>query len=209
MLAPRACVMPIRFGIRVGGRILVFLALISHSAGSASHPAFSYFPATEFSDLASADERVPEAWANYLSSMGEVGLFKDHSLKFAVRVTVAPSYREGKMIRIYESKDGVVTGVEKQMVQGTTHSTTSRFSVTPHDLDAIKKALIAERFWQHGNNQEVIAETGQSWLLEVKIKDDFHVLYSDGPSNGPVLSVGQIVLDIANRESPVMQENRN
>ena len=175
---------------------ILFLSACASAQGD-SFSAAAYFPPTEFHDVEAPDASVPAAWAEYLSAFDEPSFIRDRSLKFAVRLTIAPSSQGGVVIRISKKKDGTIVGVKKEIVIGTTMPVTSSFPAVPSDLTTIKKALERENFWRSGNRQSIATSDGQSWLIEVSDQQGFHAVYSDGPAKGAVRSIGRLLMTIA------------
>jgi hypothetical protein len=153
----------------------------------------SYFPATEFHDLETYNADEPKAWSDYLSLFGEPILFDDDSSEFAIRLTLAPAFSNGAVIRIFQNKAGLIQGVTKRFLRTSQTVVASNFDVSQSDLKIIKLAISRERFWALGNKQRVITTDGVPMLLEIKCGSRYHVVYVSDALEGPVLRIAQLL----------------
>lgn len=162
----------------------------------------SYFPSSEFRDLEKYNADEPAAWSKYLSLFKEPVLFRDNSSVFVVRLTVAPAFSAGMIIRISEGRNGLIVGVSKDLPRGGSGPTSDSFPVNAGDLALVKRALATEDFWNLGNHQSVVTTDGMQLLLEVRQGKKYHVVYTNGPVDNPLFRIARTLLDIAHQHFP-------
>jgi len=188
-----------RFALLAGGLVLGFLP-----AQVGCTETRSYFPRTEFRDLEAYNADEPKAWSNYLSLFKEPILFNDRSVVFAIRVTLAPAFSDGLIIRIQKNRDGSIEGTVKHLARQTQVLATGTFAANNDDLDAVEAVLNDEKFWLIGNRQTVVTTDGIQLLVEVKEGGRYHVAYTNGPIDTPLWKIAKTMARVAHTSLPGM-----
>jgi hypothetical protein len=183
--------------------IVCALASILIPSASNSAPVADYFPNSAFHGLAAWDAAAPKPWSQLLGDFREPVLFNNRSFRFEIRVVVAPASSYAMLVRISETKDGVITAEMKQMPARTASPLMSQpIQVTTGELSEIKNTLARAHFWSIGNTLPVLSTDGADLLVEVKNGSGYHVVHTNVASGGPTIGITRKVLSLAHLHLP-------
>jgi hypothetical protein len=167
-----------------------------------------YFPENAFQEMDLSGTYVSEVFKAYLSKAKEPALYADSTIEFAVRVGIVGPFGS-VFIRVQQQIDGSVYGVLTRFdVSNDDHERTEEnigpilreraFRVSETDLEKLREEVSGSGFWNQSNQQEdVILVGGDGWLLEIKERDKYHLVYRAYPHAGPVFDIGVLMLEIA------------
>jgi len=157
----------------------------------------SYFPGGSFEDLNEYYIEQPDRTAAVLSQLGEPVIYDDSSLVFSVRLTVRTSFHGSYVIAVQQTSDLKKMGHLSKLIANDSSAEailqTKKLSVTDEHIRLIRRAIVDESFWSVNSYQELVGPDGDSWVLEVKDGDRFHVAYNWLPTAGAVFNIGSLL----------------
>lgn len=188
-------------------RLAVVVACFSAGAGYGSAVPNSHFPDSAFSDTGDQQSSLKEMFSKDLRELDEPVLFNDGNVRFGVRLTIATSNTGGAVVRVVQSKDGLVRGqVKRWHYTGVADEIPKNirarsFSITQRDFDSLLADVENLHVWQLDNKQLYVG--GSLWLLEVKSGDRYHVIYQVAAMcSQPVFVIGSKLLGLAKTTAP-------
>lgn len=188
------------FGQSVFGIALSVFSLV----GASGAQSITYFPASEFHDLASWDKDEPRAWSEALTRFREPSVASADNRAFTMRVTVLPASSNSTVVRITENSSGEVSGLSKQLwVRLTAPLVETPVPVTSSELASLKDTLKDGHFWALTNQESnFVTSDGVDLLLEVNDHGRYHAVISSGGQRQSVLRLARMMLNLAHLHLP-------